>query len=357
MNPASAAAVVVALAMLWFARRSRREFLSLPEIEPALQGPAGSVTVVVPARNEASNITRLLRSLRETPVVVVDDQSDDGTPELARAAGAEVISAGPLPPGWLGKPHACWLGARHSDSDWLLFVDADTWYEPGFVPALVSWAERSGMEAVSCFPRQEFGSWWEQAVLPYALGLYFCGVSARRINRGAGAQSLANGQCLLVRRLVYEAVGGHAAVRDSIIEDVALAQVLQKHGAKLAVARAERWAHVRMYETFTALWRGFEKNSFRFLLANPTTGAQVISASVVMTSWFPILVWLAIGGCWATAACLAFIPGVAWRPWYYSWRGALLAPVAIYIFQMIALHGMLKTLLGLSTDWKGRQVG
>lgn len=358
MIPAAGFAVTIAALMLLFGRRSRRQYLRLPEI-PAAAGSEtrNRVTAVIPARNEEAVIARAVRSLvQEARVVVVDDHSSDRTAEDARAAGAEVVAAPPLPPGWLGKPHACWTGAQRAETEWLLFVDADTWYEPGFTAALLAFAESRGLDAVSVFPRQVCLRWYESALVEYGLGLYFSGANAARLNDPASPEALANGQCILIRRAEYFRLGGHAAVASSVTEDVALAVRFKKDGLPFAVCRAERLASVRMYDSFLSLWRGFQKNSFRVLFHNPRGGLQVVLASIVMTSWAPAAALLVWAGQPAAALLLPLAAVAAWKPWYGSWRRALWAPLAVYLFQGIVLSAMLASLTGRGAVWKGRRV-
>lgn len=359
MNPAVAFAAAVMLLMAYFGRRSRRQYLSLPEMDgaPEPRETRRHVTVVVPARNEEAVIARCVRSLAgQARVLVVDDDSADRTAEEARAAGAEVVAAPPLPPDWLGKPHACWTGAQQAETEWLLFVDADTWYEPGFVAALLAGAEARRLDVLSVFPRQVCLRWFESALVEYGLGLYFAGVDAARLSDPASAEALANGQCILVRREAYFRAGGHRAVASSVTEDVALAVRFKKLGLPLAAGRAETLARVRMYDSFLALWRGFQKNSFRVLSHNPRTGAWIILATMVMTSWLPSAVLLVWAGLPAAAPLLPLAAVAAWKPWYGSWRRALWAPLAIYLFQGIVLSAMLASITGRGALWKGRRV-
>lgn len=356
MSPFSLAALVSVL-ILYFAWRSRRRYLGLPELvrRPLPEGVEASVAVIIPARNEEKVIARAVRSLAGSSVLVVDDHSSDRTAEEARAAGAEVRPADPLPPGWLGKPNACWTGARYTESAWLLFVDADTWFEPGFVESAIAYASENGLTALSVFPKLETETFFERMLLPYAFGLYFTGVQPAHVNNPHHPEALANGQCLLIRRHAYEFLGGHRAVASSVVEDVALARLLKRHRTPSRVVRGESLAHVRMYDSLQAIWRGFEKNSFRFLQLNPRTGLWVVAGSIVMTSWLPAaaVLWHDGGAFWAAALCA--MPVLGWLPWYRSWS-ALLAPAAIYVFQAIALAGMVKSLLGLKSNWKGRPV-
>jgi hypothetical protein len=173
------------------------------------------------------------------------------------------------------------------------------------------------------------------------------------VNDPDSEEALANGQCLLFRRSAYEAIGGHERVADSVIEDVALARELKRNRVPFRVLRTEALGHVRMYSSFEELWRGFEKNSFRFLLVNPWSGLQVVLASVMLTSWLPLAILS--GGESALAGILALVPVLAFWGWYGG-ASALWVPVAVYVFQGIALTAMFRTLTGIGSIWKGRRV-
>jgi hypothetical protein len=347
--------------MLW---KSRLNYLSLPSLPLSAAERPLDLTVIIPARNEAHQIARAIKSFAGLPVIVVDDASRDETADAARAAGAQVLPAPALPPGHEGKPNACAEAARQATTKWLLFVDADTWFDPPFTASIVAYAEATGVPFVTAFLEQRCETLAEKALLPYAFALYFTGVSARAVNSPKSRQALANGQCILFERAVYESIGGHGAVVESVIEDVALARHAKQKGVPVRVMRAEHLGHVRMYDGFVAIWRGFQKNSFRFLLINPWSGLQVIVASILLTSWLPVLVlgladYPKLSGAMLLAptpvTILFLAPLLSLLPWYRGWR-VVLAPFAIYGFQLIALNGMFATLTRRATLWKGRNV-
>ena len=347
--------------ILW---KSRLNYLLLPSLPVSAAKDPLDLTVIIPARNEAHQIARAVQSFPGLPVIVVDDASSDETADAARAAGAQVISPPPLSPGQKGKPTACAEGARYATTKWLLFVDADTWFDSPFAASIVAYAEGAGVPFVTAFLEQRCQSLAEKALLPYAFALYFTGVSARAVNNPTSHQALANGQCILFERAVYESIGGHAAVEESVIEDVALARHAKQKGVPVRVMRAEHLGHVRMYDGFAAIWRGFQKNSFRFLVINPWSGLQVIVASILLTSWLPVLIlgladYPKPSGAMLLAptpvAILFLAPLLSLLPWYRGWR-VILAPSAIYGFQLIALNGMFTTLTRRATLWKGRRV-
>ena len=358
--------IVIALAaaimlILW---KSRLNYIFLPQLPPSDNWKPPDVTVIIPARDEAHQIARAVKSFPGLPVIVVDDASTDNTASIAGQAGAKVILAPALPPGHKGKPNACGEGARHATSKWILFVDADTWFEPGFAPSIIAYAENNHLPFVTAFLEQVCQTLAEKALLPYAFALYFIGVSARAVNNPKSRQALANGQCMLFERAVYESLGGHSAVASSVIEDVAFARHAKQNGIPVRVIRAEDLGHVRMYNSFSAIWRGFRKNSFRFLVINPWSGAQVILASILLTSWLPVLLLgladypepsLAMLLSPTPLTLLFLAPLLSLLPWY---RGltVLFSPLAIYLFQLIALDGMFTTLTRRPTPWKNRHV-
>jgi glycosyltransferase involved in cell wall biosynthesis len=225
-----------------------------------------SVSVVVPARDEAGRIggcvaALLAQDAAVAEVVVVDDASTDRTAEEAQAAGAMVEPAPPPGPGAAGKAAACALGAAVArEGRWLAFVDADVLLAPEALSRLQAACLASGAAAASPLARQATGTWWEELLLP-DLGLQV----AERLDLDAVADparpaAFLSGQCLLVRRDAYDAVGGFAAVAGSLVEDVALAGRLKAVGYRLDVRLAPGLAAVRMYGRFGDLREGLARN-------------------------------------------------------------------------------------------------
>ncbi|MBI4893444.1 MAG: glycosyltransferase [Acidobacteria bacterium] len=354
--PVLLAAIGVALVILALGWLSRRNYLALPELRRGAAGEIPDHVVVIPARDEWDRIAQCVASLEGSLRVVVDDGSKDGTAKAAAAAGAEVRQAPPLPAHWLGKAYACWTGAGVTESDWILFVDADTWYEAGFAASLLGLAAERQLHAATVFPRLHLEGWMERVLVPYELGLQFMGMNAGRVGNPRSLEVLANGQCLLFRRSAYEFVGGHKAVAEAVIEDVALARLLKRHRMNIAVLRGETLAHARMYRSAGELWRGVQKNSLRLLHLNPKAAAWAVASSLVMLAWLPMLGALLWQEHWGPAAAFFFVPALAWRGWYGGWRDALCAPVAIYLFQAIAVSAAVASALGMRPCWKGRRI-
>ena len=231
----------------------------------------GRVSVIIPARNEAANIARVVRSAAEqkhvAEIIVVDDESEDGTVEILEGlagemAGLRVLRAGPLPKGWTGKSHAIHAGASVASGEWLLLTDADTVHMPGSLETLLARAETEGVDLLSVSPGQETPTWWEKAVIPLVYTQLARRFHFQEVSDPASPAAAANGQYILIRRATYLKAGGHAAVKGDILEDVALARRVKRMGGKLLFFPGAPWVRTRMYRTFGEMWRGWTKNLF-----------------------------------------------------------------------------------------------
>jgi chlorobactene glucosyltransferase len=231
----------------------------------------GRVSVVIPARNEAANIERVVRSVagqqHVAEIIVVDDQSDDRTVEILDGLKADiprlrVIRTGPLPAGWTGKAYAVATGTRAASAEWLLLTDADTEHLAGSLETLLARAESERIDLLSVSPGQETPTWWEKAVIPLVYTELACRFHFEDVSDPASPAAAANGQCILIRRETYEKAGGHAAVKGDILEDVALARRVKSAGGRLLFLPGAAWVRTRMYRTFSEMWRGWTKNLF-----------------------------------------------------------------------------------------------
>ena len=248
------------------------------------------VSILVPARNEALRISPCLRSLatQDYPnyeIVVLNDHSEDSTADVVLAHGftrgknsaRRLLEGEPLPTGWTGKSWACHQLAAAARGDYLLFTDADTAHDPPALGAMLGHALDTDAALLSAWPRQVTGTWSEHAVIPLVYVLLLGSLPhylLRRLQRhpeyarGASPGSLAalgaaNGQYLLFRRDAYESIGGHAAVSDHLVEDVALGRLVAERtaaGLRLINCDGSGWVHCRMYTSFAEVWEGFTKN-------------------------------------------------------------------------------------------------
>lgn len=306
--------------MGWAARR----FLA-----PDPAAPPIDARVVVPARDEAAVVAACVAAVlgQATEVVVVDDSSSDDTGRIAAAAGAAVVRLeGDPPAGWLGKPRACLAGAEGATTEWLAFVDADVVLAPS---ALATMAAATRSTSTSIVGGLDCQSFWERLLLP-ELGL--------ALTQEGFPPGFASGQCFLVRRDHYEAVGGHGhpAVQGSVVDDLDLAVALGGHDARLA----PRLMTARMYSDWPAIRAGLTKNSSAL---HPRLLSHL--------GW--LLAPVASRRPWAAMVVSAGGRLVAGQNPLYG----LLSPLARVILAGFAVESMYRARTGRTVTWKRRAVG
>lgn len=336
---------------------------------PANESVERRVSVVVPARNEEDNIGALLRTLPPDlhglhEVIVVDDQSDDQTAERARAGGAMVLPGEALPDGWLGKPWACQQGAERASGEWLLFLDADTRFEPGGFARLIALARDAG-EVHSVCP-------WHRVEAPYEQWSSFfnvtmiLGMNAFTV-RGPRAREIGLfGQVLLISRRQYEAVGGHRPVKGQVLENFHLAGHLRAHGATCHCWLGKGVVRMRMFATgMRSLVEGWSKG-FVSGASNTARGAMV-----GISLWFSGLFMaagslagsLAVEGPFRMVALAFYLACVGQVAYLFRAAGsfwfvnALCYPVTLVFYQVVFLRAVRRRKRGGSVQWKGRDVG
>lgn len=344
---------------------------------------APRVSIVLPARNEAVNIAACVRSIcastwPDLELIVVNDHSTDGTGDLARAAAngdprVRVIDAPDLPAGWFGKQWACHSGAHVATGSLLLFTDADTRHAPDLVTRMVRLRARRGAELLSVAGRQEMETVWERAVQPSVFVMLLARYGgAKQLEQATSAHAVvANGQCFMLSRAAYDALGGHAAVRAYVAEDVMMAQAVHAHGGRVSIGFGVAQLRTRMYEGLGPLIRGWRKNlyaggrhavgggalgrllypfvllSFPLWVAGPVV-ALLVAAPVVLlggdgTSW---LAWSLV----ASAATFAAFVIANRANGDSAWR-AMLAPLGGVVLLAICLQAIVR---GDRVEWKGR---
>ncbi|WP_367131899.1 glycosyltransferase family 2 protein [Saccharothrix sp. HUAS TT1] len=335
---------------------------------PAGQVDAGPVTVVVPARNEERNIDRCIAGLRgqdhaDLRIVVVDDASTDRTAEIVRRHADEdprvrlVSTSGP-PSGWAGKVHALHVGSADVDTDWLLFVDADTEAAPDLVGRLLAGARRDHVDLVSTSGRgtKPSAGWW--LLLPPVNQLLF---ETTTID-GRRGMALAVGHCILVSRAAYERAGGWAAIAGSRADDVGFATLVRDTGGRTRYVDGadslttsgldgfgDTWASMR--KSMVAGTSMYAKGPASAFLSLSSTGLAHIAYGVVPVvtalrgSKLGLLAWLG-----QSVAQWAFL-----RRTGQPRSAAVLAPLAYATFGAMSVEAAWQALRG-TTKWKGRDV-
>lgn len=259
---------------------------------------SGAISAIVPARNEEAVIAACIESLAAQPeiaeIIAVNDQSSDGTPEILRGLapripGLKVVDVPAPPAGWVGKNHAVCVGAQQAAGEWLLFTDADAVLQEGAVAKALGLAGEHEASLVSFSPEQVLEKWYEKALIPFVYVRLAQKFSFDQVNDPKSNVAAANGQFLMVRRDAYQTAGGHAAVHEEVLEDVALAKKVKATGARVWFGYSDGAVRVRMYRSFSAMWEGWKKNLFA--LMGGTTGA-VFSEFESSFPWMIVVVLL-----------------------------------------------------------------
>lgn len=296
----------------------------VPEVEAAGDRSAaglGRVSVIVPAHNERRVIAACVAALRaqdhpDLEIILVLDRCSDDTLALARQAAdgddrVRVIENDHCPADWAGKCHAAWRGAQAATGAWLLFSDADVKFAPQLARAAVVTAVERDCGLLSLVGRLDSGSWFERVLQPAAAFGLMRIFPLDRANRSEAPRVFANGQFMLFRRDLYEAIGGHAAVRAALLEDLAFARLARKGGGRLGVATAKRWMGVSMYPSFDTMRRGWRRIFIESCNRSParlrryafrTAGSALLPVAIAIAAAFGVDAWL--GGEWPQAAAL-----------------------------------------------------
>ncbi len=359
MSTKSHVTLGLSLSVIPLALRAEAMYRRLPVLRPVANVTAlPSLSIIIPARNEAQNLRRLLPSLNgqvyagDVEIIVVDDQSTDGTADVAQQYGARVHPIKELPPGWLGKPHAAQCGAQEAEGEWLLFTDADTCHARLSAASAVTYAQEMGLHGLSIFPQQEMRGLLDRTVLMIAFAGLFAGF--RR------SSPMINGQYLLVRRDVYEESGGFASVKTEMMEDLAYGRALFEQGFRVPMMRGETLAQVFMYTNWRHMWQGMTRvGSGSLRMSRP---GALITAIFITGAMMPVWVlfferqrlrerrslWLVWG-----AALTSLVP---WSRRFGTKWSALFAPLGAAFIQLSALWGLISRLLGRGVSWKDRTV-
>ncbi|WP_238525645.1 MULTISPECIES: glycosyltransferase family 2 protein [Acidobacterium] len=336
--------------------------------------PSRVLSVIVPARNEEDCIEACLRSLavqsepgwdlgREWEILLVNDASTDRTRALAAAIpGVTVLDAPPPEPGWTGKANACMAGVRAARGQWLLFTDADTVHEPGHLSLAITEAERHHVEMLSYSPRQIVHGFWQRALMPLVFSELASAYPPAKVNDPAHRTAAANGQFLLVRREAYEKIGGHAAVMDFVLEDVALANLAKRRKVGLRFRYAPEAVAAHMYRDFQAMWQGWTKN-LALLFGNALALAAWRLLDLVLLLGLPFGAWAVYRlnpHVWYWAVFLLLWLRTLLRFYRrvsrsnFAAKDCMLAPVGLPLFAAMLWQSWFDHTVKKRVVWKGR---
>ena len=334
------------------------------------------VSLLVPARNEARSIEGCVRGLlaQDYPdfeVIILDDESTDGTGEILARITAEdsrlrVIHGQPLPAGWLGKNWACQQLSQAATGDYLLFTDADTHHHPLMLRDSIAAALSTNADLLSGMPHQEVKTWSEQLLVPILAWSFMAFIPLALAERVRAAfLSVSIGQYLLFRRSAYDASGGHTAVRDKVVEDFELARNIKKAGLHWRFIDATTRIHCRMYHNFREVFDGLSKNLY-VVFGNVFFFALAWMALVISFLEPQLILLLALLGVplpakLAPLAVLAIgqailLWGLTDLRFGFPIKQAALYPLTIVLSVFIGLRSMFAHLFKRGVTWKGRSV-
>ena len=330
--------------------------------------PEVTVHVIIPARNEEDCIGRCLKSLIVQQgigfrITVVDDGSTDRTRVIAESfPEVTVIGASEPAPGVMGKCNALITGARGSIAEWLLFTDADTEHLPGSLAVAVREAEERQVALLSYSPEQEVSSFAERLLMPLVFADLVRTYPTERVNDPADRTVAANGQYILVRRAVYEVLGGHQCVVNKLLEDVELAKKFKASGLRIWFRFGGGIVRTRMYRNFSAMWEGWTKN-LALLFRNPLGLAALRSLEFLAIVLPVVLAFFDVANgsrvtAWVSLAIalsfyLLFLLRV--RRSHFPWAANLLSFLGLPLFVSLLARSYLHSGRRGEVRWKGRK--
>jgi glycosyltransferase involved in cell wall biosynthesis len=326
------------------------------------------VSIIVPARNEEATLKTCLDSLTQQSgakfeIIIVDDHSTDHTREIANSFSRQnvsVIDAATLPSGWTGKNNALTSGSAIARGEWLLFTDADTIHEPGSLARALQEAGNHGAALLSYSPRQIVKGFWEKAVMPVIFAELAASYRPSQVSDPNSPAAAANGQYILITRAAYDAVGGHAAIAGTLLEDVALARAVKRSGRKIFFRYAADAVSTRMYRNFSQLREGWTKNLALLFPSSARLATVRALEFVLIVASLAIAIVDSLRGSGQPALAAAMLGVVLYatfrariRKAHFAWDANLLALLGLPLFSYLLLLSKTKHARG-AVQWKGR---
>lgn len=340
------------------------------------------VSILVPARNEEHRVLEdcirsiLAQDYGNFEVIVVNDRSTDATGAILKSLAKSderlrVIEGKELPPGWLGKPYAMQQALDQARGEWMLATDADMIFSPPALRTAVDQLVEANGDALTLIPHFEAKSFWERVMIPTWAWVFLMFVLFYRIDDSRTDRAVGIGGFFLVRRTLFDRLGGYKALKDEVMEDVRLAEMIKRSGARLLAHHAPTLIRTRMYKTFAEMWECSSKNWFSGVnFSFPF--ALFCVASMYLVAVVPALIFLlsviAFAARVSTDVSFFLIPaGVSWllqvlvmalvsRRSEVSPVYSLTVPLGLGVMYAILFDSGIRITMGKGVTWKGRRI-
>lgn len=331
--------------------------------EMTTQPEQPEVSIIIPARNEEASLASCLESLVDQTsvafeIIVVNDHSSDRTREIASSfRNVKVMDAPALPSSWTGKNNALIAGVAQARGEWLLFTDADTVHLTGSLARALHEARAGQAALLSYSPEQVVSGFWEKAVMPVIFAELAAHYRPSEVSNPNSPAAAANGQYILISREAYDAIGGHVAVADKILEDVELARVMKRSGRKILFRFGGDAVHTRMYRNFSQLREGWTKNLAILFPAPAWLAAWRFSEFLVLVLSLALLILFVASRQFLIATLFLIGPVFTFRRIaraHFPWNANALALFGIPCFSYLLLRSKLSHQRG-RVAWKGRE--
>jgi len=350
-------------------------YLKKPYTGINLNGEEPFVSVLIPARNEHLNIEKCVRSLQKQEycnfeILVLDDNSSDDTGSIVSGLAAAdsritLINGDPLPPDWAGKPHACYQLAGRAKGDWLLFVDADTSFDSAMLKSVMNIAVLKNPALLSGFPRQLTSGIPHITVIPL---MYFVLLSFTPLwflsKFSKPKPAVAIGQFLLFKKEAYWGIGGHAAVKSKIIEDVWLGVEICRRGGRHLAIDLSNIVSCNMYRSMGDMWEGWVKWMYSVFVLSPVAliGILIIAYTLFLSPYLLLyheLFMLPEPSPWRLLLILQVLIIVCMRitvdiKFRESVLSGIMNPFGFAYLVLAAVFTMVRQLVGRGVRWKDR---
>lgn len=347
------------------------------------------VSIVIPTRNEAHRISKCIQTLKlqtypKLEIIIVDDSTDNTVEVIKSLAGDDnrfkIIKQEKLPKDWVGKPFALQQGSKTAKGEWLLFIDADTYYDPVIIERTTDFALKSKLDMLSLAPRHVCISFWEKIIQPIPLSVILASSPLAKINDPKSKVAHASGPFIMIKHSIFDKVGGYQTIKEHIADDIEIAKLIKSSGFRLGFANAQSMMSLRMYEKFIDIWEGWSKNSFLGFVQKRQIKSKFLQVLILILGLFAMFDLLILPFYSMIGSLLIFLI-LRSLPWMYFFLFAFItwlvsifvlvyiqsiyqigkaryAPLTLFLGGIIVMgifaNSAFKTLSGKGVTWKGR---